>query len=92
MPMIRQTDMYKQRVLPVKKRNSIYSKRSQEYVDLIGSLWQNNDSISYTVLKLLNINFILERSSQNVLNRHSYEISKIKKDLTRNRLNPIIDE
>ena len=48
--------------------------------------------LRYTVLQLLNINFILERSSQNVLNRHSYEISKIKKDLTRNRLNPIIDE
>jgi len=59
MPMIRQTDMYKQRVLPVKKRNTIYSKRGQEYVDLI------------------------EKSSQNVLNRHSYEISRIKKDLTR---------
>ena len=33
---IRQTELYSKTVLPVKKRNNIYLRRNQDYLNLIG--------------------------------------------------------
>ena len=77
--LLNETEQYKKQVIPIKQRNRVYARRSQEYLKVIGK------SI-FEIMKLIRPKLDLtEKSSRTHLNRHRYEKESIEKDLTRIR-------
>ena len=77
--LLNETEQYKKQVIPIKQRNHVYARRSQEYLKIIGKSIRGLRNMIRLKLDLT------EKSSRNHLNRHRYEKESIEKDLTRIR-------